>query len=44
MQDISPYNTRLFKTVGVGGKVEYEIRLASAATSGLIQLIRVYVV
>lgn len=33
-QDISPYNTRLFKTVSKDGKVTYQLRLASAAKSG----------
>lgn len=32
-KNISPYNTRLFKTVTRDGHVEYDIRLASAATS-----------
>lgn len=32
-QDISPYNTRLFKS-SENGKVVYEVRLASALTTG----------
>eukprot|EP00112_Aurelia_sp_Birch-Aquarium-sp1_P018005 Seg4231.1 transcript_id=Seg4231.1/GoldUCD/mRNA.D3Y31 product="Dipeptidyl peptidase 3" protein_id=Seg4231.1/GoldUCD/D3Y31 len=32
-KDISPYNTRLFKTVSKDGKVTYQLRLASAAKS-----------
>ena len=36
VQDIESYNTRLFKCKeeGDGGKVCYELRLASAVTSG----------
>ncbi|XP_070578955.1 dipeptidyl peptidase 3-like [Ptychodera flava] len=32
-KDISPYNTRLFKTVDANGAVIYEIRLASSLTT-----------
>ena len=34
MQDVSPYNTRLFKTSGKDGKPLYELRLASVAKTG----------
>lgn len=33
-QQISPYNTRLFKTQDESGEIVYEVRLASAATDG----------
>ncbi|XP_065175770.1 dipeptidyl peptidase 3-like [Sycon ciliatum] len=33
-EDLSPYNTRVFKTVDGASKVTYELRLASAVTSG----------
>ena len=34
LQDLSAYNTRLFKSED-GGKVEYEVRLASAVSAGM---------
>ena len=36
-QGISPYNTRLFKSINQTGQVEYNLRLASSATSGRLQ-------
>eukprot|EP00795_Rhopilema_esculentum_P003075 gene3075-1361_t len=33
-KEISPYNTRLFKTIGKDNKVTYELRLASVSKSG----------
>ena len=33
LQNISPYNTRLFKSVSEEDKVTYELKLASVATT-----------
>lgn len=34
IQDLEAYNTRVFKTVGDGGKIKYELRFASSAVTG----------
>lgn len=34
IQGLEAYNTRVFKMVGEGGKVKYELRFASSAVTG----------